>query len=49
MAGFLVTLGNRNKWKRLYMVLKGDEQQLLYFENEKVSAPLYSSCLSFFL
>eukprot|EP00111_Clytia_hemisphaerica_P003207 TCONS_00009136-protein len=38
-SGFLIKKGNRNKWKRLYMVLKGDEQQLLYFENEKRAKP----------
>ncbi|XP_065672568.1 ras GTPase-activating protein 1 isoform X3 [Hydra vulgaris] len=38
-SGFLIKKGSRNKWKRLHMVLKGEEQQLLYFENEKRTKP----------
>jgi len=38
-SGFLIKRGGRNKWRRLYMVLKGEEQQLLYFENEKRAKP----------
>lgn len=37
--GFLIKKGNRNKWKRLAMVLKGENQQLMYFENEKRAKP----------
>ena len=28
--------GHRNKWKRMFFVLDGDEQHLYFFENEKV-------------
>lgn len=31
--------GNRNKWTKCFFVLKGEEKQLLYFENEKRTKP----------
>ncbi|XP_057308310.1 ras GTPase-activating protein 1-like [Hydractinia symbiolongicarpus] len=38
-SGYLIKRGHRNRWKKLYMVLRGEEQQLLYFDNEKRTKP----------
>lgn len=38
-SGPLIKRGHRNNWKKWFFVLKGEEQQLLYFENEKRTKP----------
>ncbi|XP_031570503.1 ras GTPase-activating protein 1-like [Actinia tenebrosa] len=37
--GYLVMKGHRNKWKRMYFVLDGQEQKLSFYENEKRTKP----------